>query len=152
MVVILQIIAAAGSNDVEIMAALRPTLARCHTGAIEHVVGIVHLIDTEDGFQAALIEGLVVGHKGKIGNLGLYLLPYLGKDGSILGIISTQAVHLTAPVVVIIWLWLDERVEPVSNLTVTHDDDANSADRRPFVVGCFKVYCSKVLHLTGYFC
>ena len=36
--------------------------AGSYTCAQEFVVGIVHLIATEDSFQAAFVEGFVMGH------------------------------------------------------------------------------------------
>ena len=55
------------------------SLARSHTSAVELVIRIVHLITTEYGFQATLIEGLVVGHEGQTLNQGLDLFPNLGE-------------------------------------------------------------------------
>ena len=86
-----QAIAATFGDNIEGVTAFGPHPARGYAGTVERIVGIVHLIHSEDGFQTALVEGLVVGHEGKTGNLGLYLLPYLGKDGSIYPLLSFQA-------------------------------------------------------------
>ncbi len=118
-----QIVATAGGNDIEGVAALEPDSAGGDAGAVELIVGIVHLIDTEYCFKTTLVEGLVVGHKRETGYLGFYLLPHIGEDGRIFGVGCTQAMYLTAPVVVILRFWLDERVELVHNLTVPHHDD-----------------------------
>ena len=69
-----------------------------------------------------------MGYERKAGYLGLYQLPNFGEDRCILGIISTKAMHLAAPVVVVFWFGLDERVELVHNLTTPHYDDAHRAD------------------------
>ena len=53
------------------------SLAGGHTGAVKLVIRIVHLVTTEDGFQATLIEGFVVGHEGKALYQGLYLFTHL---------------------------------------------------------------------------
>ena len=37
--------------------------ASCCKGVVESIVGIVHLIDLEYGFQTAFIEGGIVGHE-----------------------------------------------------------------------------------------
>ena len=67
--------------------------ARGGKGVVELVVGIVHLIDTEDGFKAALIKGLVVGHKRQSLNQRLYLCPHFRKDRSIVSVFMTEAMN-----------------------------------------------------------
>ena len=56
---------------------------------MELIVGIVHLINTEDGLKATLVEGLVMGNERKTGNLRLYLLPHVREDGGIFCICGT---------------------------------------------------------------
>ena len=59
-------------------------LATGDTKCVEElIVGIVHPIDAEDGFEAALVEGPVVGHKGQTLYQRLYLCPDFGEDGGI---------------------------------------------------------------------
>ena len=68
------------------MTALWPDSARSYAGAVERIIGIVHLIDAEDRFQAALVERLVVGYERQTGYLWLYLFPHFGEDGRIFSI------------------------------------------------------------------
>ena len=146
-VVVGQIIAAAGGDHVEVVTTLGPDSARGDAGAVERIVGIVHLIDAEDGFQTAFVKSLVVGHEGEARYHGFYLPPNVREDGGILRIGGAQAVHHAATEGIILRLGLDERVELIHYLTATHYDYAHRADRRPLVVGCFKIYCCKVLHI-----
>ena len=128
------------------MTTFGPDLARGDAGAVEVVVGIVHLIDTEDGFQAALVERLVMRHKRKPRYLRLYLLPHFGEDRRIVCVCSAKAMHLTTPVIVILWLWLDERVETIYHLTSSNNNHADRAHRRTLIVGGFKIYSCKIFH------
>ena len=144
--VLCQVIAAAGGYDVKRMTTFGPDLARGDAGAVEVVVGIVHLIDTEDGFQAALVERLVMRHKRKPRYLRLYLLPHFGKNRRIVRVCSAKTMHLTAPVVVILRLRFDERVEAIHHLTTSNNNHANRAHRRTLIVGGFKIYSCKVFH------
>ena len=41
------------------------SLAGCHTGAVELVIRIVHLVTAENGLQTAFVEGFVVGDEGQ---------------------------------------------------------------------------------------
>ena len=89
MMMILQVISAAGGDNVEVMMSSRPTFARCHTGTVKLIVGIIHLIDTKDGFQTTLIECFIMCHQWQSLDEWLNLLPYLEKDWRIVGVFST---------------------------------------------------------------
>ena len=54
--------------------------------------------------------------------------------------------HLTAPVVVILRLRLDERVETIYHLTSSNNNHADRAHRRTLIVGGFKIYSCKIFH------
>lgn len=111
------------------MTALGPHFARCHASAVELIVGIVHLIDAEDSLQTTFIKSLVVSYEREPCYLGFYLLPYIGEDRSHFRISGAEAVHLTAPVVVILRFGLDERVELVHYLSATYYDNTYRAYR-----------------------
>ena len=66
------------------------------TGVVERVVRIVHLVDLEDLFQAAFIEGAVVRHERQAFYHWGNLLPYVWKDWRIIRIFFTQAMDLFA--------------------------------------------------------
>ena len=62
-----QVVAASGGDGLELVVFQRPAEAspRCRQGIVEHVVGIVHLVDPEHGFQTRLVEACIVGHEWK---------------------------------------------------------------------------------------
>jgi hypothetical protein len=111
---------------------------------IKKIVGIIHLIDAEDGLQASFVKGTVVGYQGEAFYQGLYLLPYLGKDGGFLGVFPAKAVDLRAPIGIVVRLGLDEGIELFRNLPVPHDDNANGTNAAALVVGCLEIYGCKV--------
>ena len=104
------------------------SLARSHTCAMEFVIRIVHLITTEHCFQATLIKGLVVSHKRKPLNQWFNLFPDLWEHWGLLCVLSSQAMYLSTPVIIIVGLWLDQRVEGIYGLTITHYHHSNRAD------------------------
>ena len=116
MMMLFQVISAAGSYYIEFVRLSWPTFARCGASTVELIVGIVHLIDTEDGFQAALVKGLIMGYQRQSIDKSLYLLPYFGEDRGILCIFCTKSMHLTAPVIIILRFGLDEGIELIHYL------------------------------------
>ncbi len=50
------------------------------------------------------------------------------------------------PIFIILRLGLDEGIEFIYYFPTTHYHYANRANRCSFVVGCLKIYCSKVSH------
>ena len=147
-VVVAQVVAAAGGYNVEVVVAARPAFAGGHASAKEGVVGVIHLVRAEHGLQATLVEGLVVRHQGQSLDERLYLPPHGGEDGGLRCVGGAEAVHAAAPVVVVFGLGLDERVKPVGYLSAAHHHDAHGAHRRALVVGRFKVYGCEVLHVS----
>ena len=75
-----------------------------------------------------------------------YLRPDFWEYWGFLGVFATEPVNLATPVVIIVRLWLDERVERIHNLTITYNDYANGANRTALVVCRFKIYCCKISH------
>ena len=57
-------------------------------------------------------------------NQRLYLFPDFGKYWGISCIIAAQAMYLTAPIIIVFWFWLDERVKCIYNLFTTYYHDA----------------------------
>ena len=62
-----------------------------------------------------------VCHKGQTFNQWFYLCPDLWEHWCLLRVFATKPMNLAAPVVIIIWLGLDERVERIYYLTVAYD-------------------------------
>ena len=107
--VVLHAEAAGLGNGLELVVRQGGELATGDTKGVEElVVGIVHPIDAEDGHEATLVEGSVVGHKGQTLNQRLYLCPDLWEYWRIVSIFMAKAMYLTAPVVIIVGLRLDE--------------------------------------------
>lgn len=112
-------------------------------GIVKAVVGIIHLINLERGFKAALVKAFVMSHQRQPLNERLHLLPHLAEHRCLLGIFARQAMHSAAPIGVIVWLGLYKRVERVGNLTVTHNHHAHAAHRTALAVGCLKIYYNR---------
>lgn len=103
---ILQVISASGGSRVEVVAESRPTPARCYASAVKLIVGVVHLIDAECGFKAALVECLVVRYQWQALDQRLNLRPHIGENRGILGVGGAKAVDLTASEAVVFRLRL----------------------------------------------
>jgi hypothetical protein len=56
---------------------------------------------------------------------------------------------LGIPVAIIIRFGLDEGIEGIYYLSVSHDDDSHATYASPFVVGGFKIYGCKVFHAVS---
>jgi hypothetical protein len=87
------------------------SLAGSHTSTVEFIIWIIHLVTTEYSLQATLIESLVMGNEGKSFNQRLNLLPYLWEYRCFFGILTSKAMHLRTPIIIVIGLWLNQRVE-----------------------------------------
>jgi hypothetical protein len=57
--------------------------------------------------------------------------------------------NLGIPVAIIIRFGLDEGIERIYYLSVTHDDNTYAAYAGAFVVGGFKIYGGKVFHAVS---
>lgn len=64
--VILKIVATTLGDNVEVVMTARPYLARADESAVKRIVGVVHLVHTEDYFQAVLIESFVMGLQAEV--------------------------------------------------------------------------------------
>ena len=61
---IFQTVSAGSGHGVQLVVGELRKYSACYAqGVIKLIVGIVHLIDAEDSFQATLIEGTVVCHE-----------------------------------------------------------------------------------------
>lgn len=118
------------------------------TGTEERIVRIVHLVHAEDGLQATFVESFIVGNKGKAFNKRFYLRPYLWEYGGIVGIVTAQSMHLAAPVIIIVRLWLNKRIERIYYLAIPYNYYTNTTNTASFVVCRFKIYRCKVFHLS----
>ena len=151
-VVVLQIETAGFGNGVQLMVGqFRAEVPSGGlAGAAEPIVGVIHLVGLEHGFQAAFVEGTVVRHEGKSGNQWLDLLPYSRKGGGVNRIFRPQAVNLPAEPRVVVGYGMDEAVEGVGDNAVAHDHYADTAHAAALSVGGFEVNSCKVFHLVRF--
>jgi hypothetical protein len=136
-------------NSLELVVRQGGELATGDTKGVEElIVGIVHPIDAEDGFEATLVEGPVVGHKGQTLYQRLYLCPDIREDGGIFCVFPAKAMNLRTPVVVVVRFGLNEGVEGIDYLAVPYNHDTNRADAAALVISRFKVNRCKILHIA----
>jgi len=148
MVVIDQIEAAGRRNGVELMVGqlLPKMFARGTAGAIELIVGVIHLVAAHHGFQAAFVEGAVVCHKGQTLDEWFNLPPDIRKHRRVFGVLAGDAVDKRVPIVVVVRLRLDEGIERVHELAIANDDYTDAAHAGALVVGGLKVYGGEGVH------
>ena len=147
MMMIFQMIATKFGNCMELMIlCIGECTTRSNAGTIEGIIGIIHLITMEYSLQTTLIEGFVVGNKRQTFNKGFYLCPHYWENGSVFRIFSCEAMHLGAPEIVIVGFWMNEGIEGVCSLTITHNYNAHTANAGTFIIRCFKIYRCKVFH------
>ena len=148
MMMLFQTITTLGGHGLQLVVGqIAERLTRRPKGAKELVVGIIHLIASEDGFQTPLVERLVVGNERQSFYQRLYLSPHLGKNGCLLSIVSRKTMHPTTCIIIIIRFGLDERIEGIGDLAIPHNHHPNRTNACALVVGRLEVYCRKVSHL-----
>lgn len=67
-------------------------------GAEKPVVGVIHPVHPEYGFQTPFVEPAVMGHQRQPFDKGFCLGPYHGEDRSILRVSGRQSVNPCVPV------------------------------------------------------
>jgi hypothetical protein len=115
-------------------------------GAIELVVGIVHLVHAEDGLEATLVEGAVVRHQWKTGYLRFYLFPYIREDGGLGGVSFRQPVYLGEAPQVPSRFGADKTVVVVCDDTIADNYYAYAAYAGALRVGYLKINGSEIFH------
>jgi hypothetical protein len=60
-----------------------------------------------------------------------------------------KTMNLAAPIVIIIRLRLNEGIEGIYYLAIPNYNYANGTDAAPLIIGCLKVYCCKVFHISN---
>lgn len=115
---VLKVVTATLGDNVEVMMTTRPYLARFYKGAVERIVGIVHLIHSEDSLEACLVESLVMGYKRQSFYLRLNLFPDIGEDWSFLSIFTAESIDTGTYIIIIVRFGMDKRVELVYFLAI----------------------------------
>ena len=143
-----EVVAADGGDGLELV--VRKGIAKPSPGGsegvIERVAGIIHLIETENGLEASFVEAAVVGDQRKPFDARSNLFPDIGKYGRIHCILFGQAVNLLAKPLIVFGFGVDEAVEPVHDLSVADNDDADAAHAGRAFVRRFKIDCCKITH------
>ena len=125
----------------------RKLSARDAKRIVELIVRIVHLINSEHSFKAALIKWLIVSHKRQSFYQRLNLTPHFGKDGGIIGVFMAQSMNLPAPIIIVVRLWLNEGIELIDYLAIPHNNNSDGTHRTAFIVGCLEVYGCEIKHV-----
>ena len=115
-------------------------------GVVELVVGIVHLIDTEHGLEASFVETGVVRNEGEALDERFNLLPDVREYRCIFGVLRPKSVYLLADPLVVLGLRVDETVEGIHNLPVTHYHHSDGAYTGGLLVCRLEVYRCKISH------
>ena len=115
-----------------------------HTSAVELIIGIVHLITTEDCFQARLVEGLIMGNKRQAFNHRLYLFPYFRKNRSFFCVTPGKPMNPCVPIIIVIRFRLNQRIELVHNLSAPYNNHAYGAYTCTFCIGRLEINRGKV--------
>ena len=136
-------VAAGGGHRLEAVVRKSPaeTPSGCGEGVVEQVVRIIHLVNPENGLEAAFIEAAVVRDKGKPFDKGLDPLPDEREYRSVVGVLRAEPVYLAAK-----RLRVDQAVESVLYPSSAHDHDTHAAYAGRAFVGRFEVYRREVSH------
>lgn len=127
MVMGLEVIAAGCSYGRKLVVREGPSevSAGCTTCVIEDIVRIIHLIDTEHGLQASLIERTVVGNQRKALYKRLHLFPDMRKYRCIISIGMGKSVDPLAEPLEIVRLRMDKTIESICYLSSPHHSYAH---------------------------
>ena len=103
MMMILQSIATKFGNVVKLMIhGMRESPTRSPIGTMKFIVGIIHLITSEDGFQTVFVKGFVMSYQRKPFYHRRYLRPYFREDGCIVRISLSETMYFRVPITIII--------------------------------------------------
>ena len=146
--VVHEVISAGCGDGLELM--VRKTAAEVTSGSregvVELIVGIVHLIDTEHGLEAPLVETGVVRNERESLDERFYLLPDVWEYRCIFSSLRAKTVYLLAEPLVVLRLGVDETVEGVHNLSVTHYHHSDGAYAGGLLVRRLEVNSCKISH------
>lgn len=121
--------------------------ARGLQGAVEGVIGVVQVVGTVGGDEAAAVEGGVVRHEWQVAHQWLESLPHFVECGRVLGVLARQSVYGGVIGEVVVGVGLYEAVSLIYYLPVPDEYKADAAHARPHIVGGLKVYCYEIVHV-----
>ena len=105
---------------------------------------------SEAGFQATLIETLVMGNKRKVLHIFRGFTPHLRKDRSFFSIFLFYSMNFGIPVAIIIRDGFYQTIKRIHNLPVTHYDDADAARTSDVAVSRLEIYSCEVREIGNY--
>lgn len=117
-------------------------------GAKKLIIRVIHLVAAKHSLQATFVERTIVSHQRQAFDERLYLLPDIWENRSVFGVFLPQAVHAGVPIIIVVRLWLNQRIEVVDKLAVADYDYAHGTDTRGTVVSSFEIYRGKVEHFS----
>ena len=113
---------------------------------MELIVGIVHPIDTEHGLETSFIETGVVRNEGEALDERFNLLPDVWEYRCIFSVLRPQTVNPLAEPLVVLRIGVDETVEGVHNLPVTHYHHSDGAYAGGLLVRRLEINSCKISH------
>lgn len=113
-------------------------------GTIKVIIRIIHTISTEHGFQTPLIKGFVMRNQRKPLYFRSNLLPYFRKNRSMGSIFLCQSMNTGVPIQIVIRFGMNEAVEPVGYLTISHNNHPYTTYAGTFIICRLEVYCCKL--------
>lgn len=150
MVVILQVEADVSGYGIQtVVGQSGKNFAGAPTGTVKFVVRIVHSIVHEYASQTPLIERTVVSDQWQSFDPWGYSLPDHGEGIGVGRVVIGQSVYLRGPAAEVVWSRTYQLVNRVCYLEVFYDYDPDTAYALPVFVGCFEVYCGKIIHLES---
>ncbi len=143
-----QFISAGFSHGLELMVfdSAAETATGRGKGVVEQIIGVIHLIDPEYGFETSFVKTGVMRNQRKTFDPGCNLPPYLRENRCPVGILRPESVDTPAEPAIILGLGLDEAVEGIHYFATAHHHYADAADAAGLLVRRFEIYCSEVVH------
>ena len=117
-------------------------------GVIKAVFWIIHLIHAMYGFETALVKSCIVGNQRKTLDQWFYLFPYFRENRRIFSVLRAQSMNLLAIPLIVFRLRVNQTIESIGNLAVTHNNNPHATHAGGALISRFKVYCCKVFHYT----
>lgn len=121
---------------------------RCGERIEKDIVGVVHLIDPEDGLEAAFIKAGVVRHNRVVLYEGLDVRPDIREDRCMIGVLRTEAVNLLAEPLIVLWLRMNEAVVGIHYHSTPDDYRTNATYAGGAFVRRLEINSQKGIHNT----
>ena len=114
---------------------------------MELVVGVVHPVHPENGLEATFIEPGVMGDERESLDKRLYLVPDIGEQRGVFGIIWTDSVDSHAEPLVVFGFRMDEAVVRINDFSSTDNDDPDTAYAAGLLICRLEIYCREISHV-----